>query len=347
MDILRYSALKEQNDVVSCRCYGINGIINTAGTQYNAVAQGAWFLWKDRINTFVCPAFWYQGIQTAPPGVCTTPGASNSICVVDTSIDYNAGATCTWTVPAGASFARFQLWGAGATQGNGGCCCGGSPYGETGAYASAVVPVTPGQVYNLRAGCAWYCFASGNACQNQGCCSCVCGPNGTFQMFAQGGISWLNCWLSCVQQACFSGYRVTGWNCPGSGGACLCQNCTDYCYSNSCATCGKMPFLYGIAEWGGTAPAGVTIMGIRSMYREFCFDTNHYGCQTHPPIYGFDTVTQCGLCWTSSRVHGCDYRAALNYNRYPGVGASATIAMGGCRPTGDMGRTGMVCVTWW
>ena len=83
-------------------------------------------------------------------------GATGSVKVCDASGYYRCGASCTWTVPAGVTCAQFQLWGPGGGS-MAPCCCGLQPFGSTGAYATAIMPVTAGNVYTLCAGCAQCC----------------------------------------------------------------------------------------------------------------------------------------------------------------------------------------------
>ena len=354
MDILQYAATKESTDVCTCYCTYFPLVGPTAVACLNSFCSTNWYVYKERIQAFVNPTYWYAGIQTAPASTNTTPGASNSLCVGDfTSSYYRCGGSCTWTVPSGFSNIRFQMWGAGAGTGSG-CCCGGSPFGETGAYASVVIPAVAGCQYSLCAGCAYCCYACA-ALAGSGCPSYVTG-GGLSNVCAMGGCSNLVYWISCVGMGCNPGYRLSSWSCAPSAGACLCNSCGDYCFISSCATCGNIPFLYACRTWYGSTSgfaANSVVMGINSITRQICFDSNHYGYQTHPPIYGFDTVSQCLLGWTSSACVGGCICSTLSVGasaplQYPGAGGYASIKMGGGNiPSGDSGKTGVVCVTWW
>jgi len=66
----------------------------------------------------------------------------------------NGGCCCAWTVPAGASYIKFEMWGGGGGGGGACCCMQGFP-GGNGAYAVKVLSgaqVVPGCVYTICAG---------------------------------------------------------------------------------------------------------------------------------------------------------------------------------------------------
>jgi len=125
------------------------------------------------------------------------------------------GAVCTWTVPAGATKAQFQIWGAGAN-GTGAECCGFGLPGANGAYATIVIDVTAGDQYTLCAGCALCCCihyggitgyskfkciaanALGDPTIANACPSYVTGP-GLTNFCAEGGMQWETCrWREAV-----------------------------------------------------------------------------------------------------------------------------------------------------
>ena len=81
---------------------------------------------------------------------------ANGMKTCDTSGYYRCGSQCNWTVPSGVTNVQFQLWGpGGGTSSN--CCCGGNPFGPSGAYAVVQMDVTAGDVYCLCGGCAYCC----------------------------------------------------------------------------------------------------------------------------------------------------------------------------------------------
>lgn len=118
------------------------------------------------------------------------------------------GATCTWTVPAGATKAQFQVWGAGAN-GTSGECCGIGFAGGNGAYATIIIDVNVGDSYALTAGCSLCCCihygaisgfnsfsciaaAGGDATALNACPSFVTG-NGLTNFCAEGARQWDIC----------------------------------------------------------------------------------------------------------------------------------------------------------
>lgn len=272
------------------------------------------------------------------------------LCVIDSDVTrLRCGVCCQWTVPGGATVAQFQLWGPGGGSGSG-CCCGGSPFGATGAYATIIIPVTAGWTYTLCAGCACCCYAA--RAQNSGYKSC---PS-----FVTG------CGLCniCAEGACVGMYRQmailkgTGTTCRyqnpqcTDSGACMCNAGTDYCFTNSCATCGLVPYTPDpAATYYGCHTNGTRALGLPSVWPEGCFDTNHYGYFRTPPAIGVchtaQSGTPCCASWTSSSCGGAQCGACQGSFRYPGMGGTMTHAMGGCITLcGDAGRAGMVRVTW-
>ena len=278
--------------------------------------------------------------------------------VCDTSGYYRCGACSTWTVPGGITCARFQVWGAGGPSGSG-CCCGGSPFGGTGAYASVIMPVTAGSVYCLCAGCAFCCYAIRGQSDADGCPSCVAGP-GLTNFCAEGGEGNKFCQMT---TRCIIGPTVSSW-CTFPGG-CLCNNGSDYCFGfnsnqymqgNCCDTAAnpdmRYPMISSLKLFYGSAVGG-TVYGVRGSFGEFALDQNHYGYHKHPPIYGFENQSQCCLTFTSGSCggHNCSANTALTGGStasllIPGAGGFAVHTMGNCTSIcGDAGRMGMVCVS--
>jgi hypothetical protein len=133
-----------------------------------------------------------------------------------------------------------------------------------------------------------------------------------------------------------------------SAGSCFCATGASYCFAGS-STCGIIPYVPGASYFGTTTSttSPSIVYGIRGMWPLICFETNHYGYQCHPPIFGFTSTSQCILTWTSSCCAG-GFRAECGIMQIPGAGAYASTTMGGCScgQCGDMGRMGMVCVTY-
>lgn len=309
--------------------------------------------------------------STSDPGTDPATGTAYSgfkVCATYLCTGY----CCSWTVPAGASIARFQMWGAGGGSGSG-CCCGGSPGGSTGAYASIIVPVTPGDTYTLCAGCANMCWGPWYQCtQNMaGSASYVTGPN-LCNVCASGACGNLWCRLAYDMGATYWLNGCCKWTSPDcfAGGACICNGSSDFCFYGSCATCGYINFsaskvstYYGC--YNGSFPNtditknfGTIVAGIPSLNGFMCFDTNMYGVHCHPAIYGFESTSACCECFTSSCGGPSLYWCGMtNCRMFPGAGGNLNTLYGGCTARcdtwygsgycgGDRGRSGMVCVTY-
>ena len=348
MDVLAYSAFNQQiqlnQQIVAKTSCLSSKCSETAALQATAAGfSPAALCWVQCIEPCLLRtpvtgvSYWSQ-----IPGLT---GASQGFKVCDAQSQFNCGATCTWTVPAGITRARFQLWGAGGGSGSMNCC-GGSPFGSTGAYASVIIPVTAASTYTICSGCAYCCFPQYKTSQGRvpGCPSWVTGT-GLCNFCADGGQGRLGNMMAAL--GAVNTQRLSNPLCDSSG-ACFCCRGSHYCFDNSCATCGVIPYAPG-ASYFGTTNSTTTpsiVYGIRGSWPTICFDTNHYGCQTHAPIYGFESTSQCGFCFTSGTCCGSCCRAAAGYLNFPGAGGWATHAMGGNYGTcGDMGRMGMVCVT--
>lgn len=275
---------------------------------------------------------------------------TGTLCVYDNSVNFNSGFCCLWTVPVGSTKVRFELWGAGAGTGAG-MCCSGSPFGATGAYASVIMTAVPGCQYTLCAGAAnatqLCCTVSGDV---SGCPSYVNGY-GLSNYCAMGGCSSLYRMMTMLRGSATGCCRYSSKDAL-LGGGCICcdSNANYFCFSNSCSSYGEIP---RVSDTGrihyGTSTTG-TVYGIPSMYSADCFDTNFYGvwCD-QPTMLPNNTVSSiCCISYTSGNCCGKVYGGACTGNRcQPGKGGTATHATGGAVSVyGDLGRTGMVRVSW-
>lgn len=111
----------------------------------------------DFIANTCCPTMVQAWTCYITPNVSTT--LTNGFKVCDTSGYYRCGATCNWTVPANVYRAQIQMWGSGGNT-SGMCCCGGSPFGPSGAYQVLDMQVVPGETICMCAGCAYCCYAN-------------------------------------------------------------------------------------------------------------------------------------------------------------------------------------------
>lgn len=138
-DILTYNSLMAKNKAIADE-------IATLNAQANSGSGGGSRTWD--------PKTW--GSLTLLP-FCGLKGSK----VIQNESNASCGATCTWTVPAGATKVQFQVWGAGANGGAGECCGMGFPGGNA-AYATITIDAVAGCQYTLCAGCSFcYCLHYG------------------------------------------------------------------------------------------------------------------------------------------------------------------------------------------
>lgn len=273
------------------------------------------------------------------------------LCVLDSDGSrLRCGAGCTWTVPAGTSKVQFQLWGPGASTMNG-MCCGGSPSGANGAYATVIIDANPGDSYTLCAGCAaccyGYCSQGYNIC---GSSTYVNGP-GLTGLCAESGHSRISCGMKDLHGS-IGQCRWRGTSSNDNSGPCICGGGSWYCFDNSCESCGAVPFIPSNDNtYAGTATTG-TVYGLPAIWGGGCFDRNHYGYMVSPPVISpchTEQSSSC-CCYTFSSGNccgGCRCRSSDGHRRYPGAGGTYTHMMGGAMYwSGDYGRGGMVRVTW-
>ena len=285
--------------------------------------------------------------------------------ICDSGWKYGEGpATCTWVVPAGATCAKFQIWGAGYGT-NGACCCGGNPWGSNGAYREAEMKVTPGDSYTVCAGCSCQRYCCSNNLPGEGCMSGVTG-NGICCLKADGGHCYNgNCVEMNHMRSQVSGFAGGACHknmnpyCTQSG-PCWC-NYSEYCFDNSCATCGVVPVYPGCCytqycscindSCKVTGKDGPT-RGHFGIHGGTCVDTNNYGFHTRPPIIDSDTGApwsqSCGCnCQTFTSGSCCGGCLGRDWATHPGHGGAPTHVMGGnTNHFGDTGRAGMVQISW-
>lgn len=403
MDILVTAARKSISALSACICVDIPA--NTYNVYYASSLAAANDASKWNANGNISTSLVYACISTDSglAALRTTPWCCNLYCNIptlrngnttfagsDAGVEFSgfkvcaanltSSACCQWTVPNGVSVARFQIWGAGGSAGSG-CCCGGSTWGTSGAYASVIIPVTPGCQYTLCSGNTSPVTIRWNSAINGtlACPSYVTGY-GLCNFCAMGGKSAQHyCILQNDIGSYFSCCKWSSTDCF-SGGSCICNAGNDFCYSNSCASCGIIPFsqsrvtLYYGCYTGNTTPGfldnidnGVygQVVGIPGLNGCMCFDTNFYGIAVSPPTYGFST--QCCIVYNNGNSCGgvCCNHFDYDYRRFPGAGGTAVMLFSGCTIMcaplttssalntaggyycgGDVGRSGMVCVTY-
>jgi hypothetical protein len=403
MDILAYAAQKRAVDLCSClvNCAPTVAPVGcAAGCSATLIPSLAPFA-AGSYNNFCCyQALGREALDKTPWCFCnwvsipTFAGGNTSFAgtnvngfqVCSTSVGTvgsGGGACCQFTVPAGISYIRFQMWGAGGNAGSG-CCCGGSGFGSTGAYASVIIPAVTGCAYTLCAGAV--ATTTPNRAANYPNYGCVASASyvtgfGLSNVCARGGRGFAAYCILYFDISSVSVCTCCRWaspDCVGTSGACMCNTQDDYCFSSSCASCGCIPFSKTNAvTWCGTNTLNINcccnatncdfgaygwgqVVGINGLNGSDCFDTNFYGYKCHPPIYGYESVSQCVLlsCTGSIvgglRCNGCGF----DFMRYPGAGGTGVFLYGGCVATtdpsgcfgavcgGDIGRGGMVCVSY-
>ena len=354
-DVLLYNALNETNRTLVTQEATLTANIATQ----NSLCTAA----QNTINTnapaLVANAGPNQAniwclIPTLPAtGAAWTAGLK--VCRCAGSSGWNYGSCCAWTVPAGVTCARFQLWGAGAGSGYG-CCCAYTPFGGTGAYASVIMPVTAGDSYTICAGCAHNCNPSAgysNVNGYQGCPSYVSGT-GLTNFCAEGGESSLCCQIA---TRCICGLVQNSW-CMFLGGR-ICNN-NSVCWHDSiqgggqggtgspaCCFDNMFPMMSSCRTFYGSATNG-TIYGIRGSYGSITVNCNGTIRVQHPPIYGFASSSCCCCIITSNYAGGCCYGAPQGVMQIPGAGGFANFKCGGhtSGSYGDRGKFGMVCVSY-
>jgi len=286
---------------------------------------------------------------------------SNYIKVCGTGVTWKcgAGASCTWTVPAGASRAKFQVWGAGMGS-NPACCCGGDASGHSGAFSELTIDVTPGDTYTVCAGCSCQRWCCSNTPPGEGCQSGVTGP-GICCLKADGGHCYnANCGSHNAMRCCFGLSACQRFQNPycTTSGPCWCSY-GEYCFDNSCSTCGVIPVYpaccdnnscYCSCGCSDRNPVHGSQQGHRGIHGGACLDTNNYGYHIRPPIIDSDTGKLfCDGCYCMYFSSGtcCGGCNGTTWNHHPGHGGVFTHVMGGTNQhKGDTGKGGMVQISW-
>ena len=149
--------------------------------------------------------------NTAVPGLLPA-----EILVFNTNIDtpLNGGRCCLFTVPGGATWVTFDIWGGGGG-GAGSCCCMQGRSGGSGSYSRKTVNSA------TLAGCQYTICAAGTTGAAPGAVGCVGNTSfvtgfGLTSFCARGGCSGATwCWGYC---ACSGLGRMENWVCCATGG---------------------------------------------------------------------------------------------------------------------------------
>lgn len=372
-DVLMYNALKEY--FVLNKRYVENLVNRTTGFP---IVRGPDAFTSNTANGWACtcgvtqastavtfPSFWANTFTDSWSSIPMLTTATCGFKVCDTSGLFRCGACCLWTVPGGVTRAQFQIWGPGGGTSTS-CCCGGAPFGPSGAYATVIMNVSAGQQFTLCAGCAVCCYSC--ACNpgiQGGCPSFVTGPN--INLFcAQGGTPDVVAWMRDVGHCqAFSGVcRFPTCLCCGPE-SCYCG--WMFCF-DSCTDGGVVYFAFSSnARFFGNV-TGATVYGLNGMWplmrldnTASCFGGTSNNYTVAAPVFGFVEQSQClelFCCAPGGWIRTGNSRGFLAGSGrmpIPGQGGYATQVFAGgggsCCDSiccfgagGDAGRMGMVCV---
>jgi hypothetical protein len=374
VDVSVYNEIARNNDALTqcvsnayTPCYNLgyaNGVsaattINNSGL---ACQQGIYpaRLGCDLIAQPWCCCYW--------AAIPTLPSVTGGLFVCDGSYA-QVGICCAWTVPAGAQFLRFQMWGAGAAS-KGVLCCGISIYGGSGAYASVIIPAIPGCVYTLCAGCSYCCYLVYNISHTvgSGCASFVNGY-GLNNVCAEGGETSPWCWMKRekaingvdnpdIASVCVilpnSNWTTGSLGRTPLGGYCMCSG-GNFCFSGSCYTMGIHPFVTSCKTFRGNVTNATQcchfVIGTPGSWASLGQTAGCYSfCSFAPPI---TCITCCcsSQSWTSliSPAYNCSGCMYISYPYQmqapgPGKGGIPSMVSDGSNYNGFMGSAGAVCV---
>jgi hypothetical protein len=374
VDVSVYNEIAKNNNILAqcvsnaytpCYVAGVSSGVSAASTINNTgqVLLSASYVARiacDLIAQPWCCCYW--------SAIPTLPSVTGGLFVCDVAQGYG-NICCAWTVPAGAQFLRFQMWGAGAGS-NPMCCCGMSIFGSSGAYASVIIPAVPGCQYTICAGCA-LCGAITQQC-GSGCSSYVLGY-GLSGVCADGGEHSAFCWMkrekavNGVDNPDFASLCVIlpnpNWSCNSIGkivsaGYCMCSN-GGFCFDSAacCNTMGCHPFITSCKMFSGSVTNATRcchfVIGTPGVWTALhCVATGF--------LFGFITPpVTCITCCCSQTLAGGSIGAIYTCSGYslgygaipccrsdnaPGRGGFGSMASGGQFQCGFPGTGGAVCV---
>jgi len=221
----------------------------------------------------------------------------------------NGGQCCCWIVPAGVSYAVFEIW-AGGGGAAGGCCCIQGPGAGNGGYAIKALNVCPNDAIIICAATSTQCSTqmTNGACGCHGCCSTVCNQG-------QGGGT------TCLIKVCGGHYSYPY--------ACCFMD-------NNCYTCCSMCYCcQGLADnvdqcWVGT-------MG-HHRRTQYCRDDAWMTAAT-APMTGGNPFMSWNPC--------CGQGGSAGFGHFPGGGGQGVATAGNTCCCGSPGAGGMVYVVYY
>ena len=303
-----------------------------------------------------CPNIVQDWVNNLCPLVC--PSQSNGFKVCDNSGYYRCDRQCTWCVPAGVSEVQVQMWGpGGGTSGN--CCCGGSPFGPSGAYMVLRFCVNQGECYCFCSGCAYCCWGEQTTPGICGSPTWMCSGNTGFKACVDSGISCYCYWNSDLNSNTSTcGHRVPDPD--QAGGTCSANRCSgwNFCYDDywdESRACHSFASRTSFQVTNGHSDnRTVTKYGLNGLWPAHCTGGSgsclHSSSGFSTPVFGFENCV-CNATYSGADMNealrGCYWNAPNGYLRIPGAGGYHTYSCGGgnaCQ--GDSGRMGMICVSW-
>lgn len=289
----------------------------------------------------------YYGGYTIPAPATLMQSPTGTVTVGSAPYNTAAGNCCQWTVPAGATQAQFQIWGAG---GNGsacdwGSCCSYSLSGGNGEYTFVKMQVTPGQKFTLCAGGG--IAVSTNSCYSygaaDGCNSFICGDGSTCILSCGGLTGYAN--------MCGGGVRA---NYPSAGSNYATSQAGIYTQTNQfqCQQYFSKPTYRtdGLFTGGVTSTNKITtISKVPSLVwgTAQCGNSICYMCQYNYTVLPTHAVCQMSCGWQGYEYSGCCAPSNFTAYRLPGVGGPGVIASCYQGPNyGACGNQGLVIVSY-
>ena len=346
-DVILYAALKENlrlnNDLLTL-CSGGGTGTTLASYEEGKITTGSPYVGGSAASGAgpCSPEMVTNWEATLKPFVETR---ANGCQVCDNSGYYRCDRQCSWTVPSGVTNVQFQLWGPGASTSSN-CCCGGSPFGPSGAYAVVQMDVTPGDVYCMCSGCAYCCCGTQTTPGLCGSPTWLAGPG--INICADSGISCYCHWGEDIAAPCM-----------GSGGCgiphfsqCGPESCSGY---NFCWDSGNDDIdtchAFSRQTWKASyknAACNIVAYGLNGMWPRMTIgnDLQSGTYSISPPVFGFESMTCCKK-WNGNTCNGAQHQAQNGIQQGPGFGGFASTVFGGCNACGgDHGGMGMICYSW-
>jgi len=339
-DVILYAALKENQRLA----YADSGGPDT--TFYETPQPAGYPVKGGSGGSLTCPQLVIDWETNLKPVVQT---GSSGFKVCDVSGYYRCGAGCAWTVPAGVDRVQFQIWGpGGGTSTN--CCCGGAPFGPSGAYMIVQMDVTPGESFTLCSGCAYCCYAYQTTPGFCGSPSYITGTG--FGLCVDSGLSCYCEWNADLGNPTHS----CGLWLPDPGGnGCGAMQCSgwNFCWdTNGDDVC--VPYAFSRQSWRfTTAPSGRNhkAYGLNGLWPSIVIPNSGMqspGYTSSTPVFGFESCVKVEY-WNGNTCSGC-CRSAVGGNEQlaiPSAGGYASQVYSGCQSCGgDSGRMGMICVSY-